>query len=84
MTPPTVTDARPEAAPTELHAQPSATWGGDTQSRKEQIALGIFIVVPFLAVAAAVPWWIRRSTPSPPRMRMRSVMSRSAVASWRT
>lgn len=55
MTPPTVTDARPEAAPTDLHAQPSATWGGDTQSRKEQIALGIFIVVPFLAVAAAVP-----------------------------
>ncbi len=55
MTPPTVTDARPEADPTDLHAQPSATWGGDTQSRKEQIALGIFIVVPFLAVAVAVP-----------------------------
>ena len=33
----------------------TATWGGDVQSRKEQIALGIFIVVPFLAVAVAVP-----------------------------
>ena len=33
----------------------TATWGGDVQSRKEQVALGIFIVVPFLAVAAAVP-----------------------------
>jgi stearoyl-CoA desaturase (delta-9 desaturase) len=33
----------------------NATWGGDIQSRKEQIALAIFIVVPFLAVAAAVP-----------------------------
>jgi stearoyl-CoA desaturase (delta-9 desaturase) len=54
MTPPTVTEAAPEQDATVL-AQPSATWGGDTQSRKEQIALGIFIVVPFLAVAAAVP-----------------------------
>jgi stearoyl-CoA desaturase (delta-9 desaturase) len=33
----------------------SATLGGDTQSRKEQVALALFIVVPFLAVAAAVP-----------------------------
>jgi len=33
----------------------TATWGGDVQSRKEQVALAIFIVVPFLAVAAAVP-----------------------------
>lgn len=32
-----------------------ATLGGDRQSRKEQIALGIFIVIPFLAVLAAVP-----------------------------
>jgi len=54
MTPPTVTEAAPEQDATVL-AQPSATWGGDTQSRKEQVALGIFIVVPFLAVAAAVP-----------------------------
>jgi stearoyl-CoA desaturase (delta-9 desaturase) len=50
-----MTDARPEPDTADVLAQPSATWGGDTQSRKEQIALGIFIVVPFLAVAAAVP-----------------------------
>ena len=31
------------------------TWGTDIQSRKEQVALAIFIVVPFLAVAVAVP-----------------------------
>ena len=55
MTPPTVTEARPDQDDPTVLAQPSATWGGDTQSRKEQIALGIFIVVPFLAVAAAVP-----------------------------
>jgi stearoyl-CoA desaturase (delta-9 desaturase) len=33
----------------------SATLGGDTQSRREQITFALFIVVPFLAVAAAVP-----------------------------
>jgi stearoyl-CoA desaturase (Delta-9 desaturase) len=33
----------------------SATLGGDTQSRKEQITFALFIVVPFLAVAAAIP-----------------------------
>jgi stearoyl-CoA desaturase (delta-9 desaturase) len=55
MTPPTVTEARPDQDDATVLAQPTATWGGDTQSRKEQIALGIFIVVPFLAVAAAVP-----------------------------
>ncbi len=32
-----------------------ATKGGDVQSRKEQIALALFIAVPFLAVLAAVP-----------------------------
>src|SRR5680860_35025 len=32
-----------------------ASWGGDTQSRTEQIALAIFIFVPFVAIAAAVP-----------------------------
>ena len=32
-----------------------ATLGGDTQSRLEQIVLGVLIVVPFLAVVAAVP-----------------------------
>ncbi len=32
-----------------------ATLGGDTQSRTEQVALGIFIAVPFLALLAAIP-----------------------------
>jgi stearoyl-CoA desaturase (delta-9 desaturase) len=32
-----------------------ATLGGETQSRTEQIALGVFIAVPFLALVAAVP-----------------------------
>jgi stearoyl-CoA desaturase (delta-9 desaturase) len=55
MTPPpagTLTPAPNEAADPELV---SATWGGDIQSRREQVALAAFIVVPFLAVAAAVP-----------------------------
>jgi stearoyl-CoA desaturase (Delta-9 desaturase) len=33
----------------------NATLGGDKQSRKEQIALGAFILLPFLAVLGAVP-----------------------------
>jgi stearoyl-CoA desaturase (Delta-9 desaturase) len=56
MTPPptaTETTATPTTAAEVGPA--SATWGGDTQSRKEQLALALFIVVPFLAVAAAVP-----------------------------
>ncbi len=36
-------------------SRPRATLGGDTQSRTEQITLGVFIVVPFLAVLVAVP-----------------------------
>jgi stearoyl-CoA desaturase (delta-9 desaturase) len=32
-----------------------ATLGGDVQSRKEQIALGIFILVPFIALLVAIP-----------------------------
>jgi stearoyl-CoA desaturase (Delta-9 desaturase) len=48
--PPTATETLPADV-----GQMSATWGGDTQSRKEQAALALFIVVPFLAVAAAVP-----------------------------
>lgn len=55
MTPPvsgTVTAAPRQPHEPELN---TATWGGDLQSRKEQVALGIFIVVPFLAVAVAVP-----------------------------
>jgi stearoyl-CoA desaturase (delta-9 desaturase) len=52
MTPATATDVRTPAPDME---GVSATLGGDTQSRKEQVVLGIFIVVPFLAVVAAVP-----------------------------
>ena len=32
-----------------------ATLGGETQSRKEQVALALFILVPFAALIAAVP-----------------------------
>jgi stearoyl-CoA desaturase (delta-9 desaturase) len=53
MTPPPTGSVAPASA--QAPELVTATWGGDTQSRKEQIALGIFIVVPFLAVAAAVP-----------------------------
>ena len=35
---------------------PEATLGGDIQSRKEQIALAAFILVPFLAVLAG--WFV--------------------------
>jgi stearoyl-CoA desaturase (delta-9 desaturase) len=44
-----------------LHPEPDArdleraTLGGDMQSRKEQVALALFIIVPFLAVLAAIP-----------------------------
>ena len=40
-----------------------ATLGGERQSRKEQVALAAFIIVPFAALVAAVPvaWggWLR-------------------------
>jgi stearoyl-CoA desaturase (Delta-9 desaturase) len=36
-------------------AEGLGTLGGDRQSKTEQIVLGIFIVVPFLAVFAAIP-----------------------------
>ncbi len=52
MSAPPVTDARTDDQASGLS---TATWGGDVQSRKEQVALGIFIVVPFLAVVAAAP-----------------------------
>ncbi|MGH3413949.1 MAG: acyl-CoA desaturase [Marmoricola sp.] len=32
-----------------------ATWGGDVQSLKEQVALAAFIIVPFAAILAAIP-----------------------------
>jgi stearoyl-CoA desaturase (delta-9 desaturase) len=38
-----------------LEAPKRATLGGETQSRTEQIALAIFIAVPFLALIAAIP-----------------------------
>jgi stearoyl-CoA desaturase (delta-9 desaturase) len=53
MTPATVTDDV-RTTPADLE-DVSATLGGDTQSRKEQIVLGALIIVPFLAVAAAIP-----------------------------
>ena len=53
MTPATATDDV-RTTPTDLE-DVSATLGGDTQSRKEQVTLGIFIAVPFLALVAAVP-----------------------------
>lgn len=36
-------------------AAPSATLGGERKRSIEQIALLVFIIVPFLAVLAAVP-----------------------------
>ncbi|MGH8966682.1 MAG: fatty acid desaturase, partial [Actinomycetes bacterium] len=58
MTPSTATQAPPSTRTSATDAEPglvSATWGGDIQSRKEQVALAIFIAVPFLALAAAIP-----------------------------
>ena len=56
MTPsPTATEERPKTAEQTDVELFSATWGGDTQSRKEQVALAFFIAVPFVAIAAAIP-----------------------------
>ncbi len=56
--PPTATATAPAetgpAATAEDVAQ-LGTLGSDHQSRKEQVALALFIVIPFLAIAAAVP-----------------------------
>jgi stearoyl-CoA desaturase (Delta-9 desaturase) len=57
MTPPI---AVAEAPPTTSEEAGDATGdlgtlGADRQSRKEQVALALFIVIPFLAIAAAVP-----------------------------
>lgn len=44
------------ASPTTVDDLPvSATMGGDSQSRLEQFALALFILVPFVAVLAAIP-----------------------------
>jgi stearoyl-CoA desaturase (delta-9 desaturase) len=48
----TTTQDRAQTVP---HVPDSATLGGDTQSRLEQVTLGVFIAVPFLAVLAAIP-----------------------------
>ncbi len=53
MTPATAVAAPPRQ--TQAETLPDGTLGDETQSTTEQIILGIFIVVPFLAVAAAVP-----------------------------
>ena len=56
MTPATaVLPPATETPATEELEEALGTLGGDQQSRSEQIALGIFIGLPFLAVAAAVP-----------------------------
>jgi stearoyl-CoA desaturase (Delta-9 desaturase) len=60
MTPPTATaeaPTRPPEAPTATAEEVArlGTLGADRQSRKEQVALALFIGVPFLAIAAAVP-----------------------------
>src|SRR3954454_12419163 len=54
-TAPTAPTASPGGGSTSALPVESATLGGDTQSRREQVALALFIVVPFLAVAAAIP-----------------------------
>jgi len=54
MTPPsTATATAPPVAP--ATESDRATLGGDLQSRKEQVALAVFIAVPFLALVAAIP-----------------------------
>src|SRR3990170_1328420 len=53
MTPPTAVAEAPTATTEEIPEL--GTMGSDHQSRKEQVALALFIVVPFLAIAAAVP-----------------------------
>jgi stearoyl-CoA desaturase (delta-9 desaturase) len=52
MTPATAVDAAPIPDPA---SQVLGTLGGDVQSQAERIALGVFIVLPFLAIVAAVP-----------------------------
>ncbi|HSK55860.1 MAG TPA: acyl-CoA desaturase [Jiangellales bacterium] len=67
MTPPTATAAGTPARTTDRTADRTSpdrtndlpelgTLGGDTQSLKERIILGVFIAVPFLALLAAIPF----------------------------
>ena len=46
--PPPGTALSPEATAAEPELV-NATWGGDVQSRKEQVALALFIIVPLVA-----------------------------------
>jgi stearoyl-CoA desaturase (delta-9 desaturase) len=60
MTPPTATlpEAPPDTdqfAPTTDAAEPKGTLGGERKATWEQVALALFIAIPFLAVVAAVP-----------------------------
>src|SRR3954466_694251 len=55
MTPPSATATATSSRPAEDELPDSATLGGDTQSRKEQVALGLFIAARFLPGAAAIP-----------------------------
>lgn len=50
--PPSAPSPTLDAAPADL---PRATLGGDTQSLRERVTLGLFIAVPFVALVAAVP-----------------------------
>ncbi len=54
-TAPASTSVPAAAAPAAAADLPTGTLGGEQQSRKEQVALALFIIVPFVALAAAVP-----------------------------
>jgi stearoyl-CoA desaturase (delta-9 desaturase) len=54
--PPTATAARPTAvAPAPATPEEFGTLGAERQSRAEQVALFLFIAIPFLALLAAIP-----------------------------
>jgi stearoyl-CoA desaturase (Delta-9 desaturase) len=55
MTTTSARETRLDDRPADELTHVSATLGGDTQSRKEQVILALFIAVPFLALVAAVP-----------------------------
>ncbi len=50
-----VAPPRTDAATLDAAEESLGTQGGEYQSRGEQIAIGVFITLPFLAIAAAVP-----------------------------
>ncbi|MGH3367834.1 MAG: acyl-CoA desaturase [Nocardioidaceae bacterium] len=55
MTPPTAVLDPPSPDPLAEEITQLGTLGADKQSRKEQVALAVFIIIPFVAIAAAVP-----------------------------